>query len=256
MKKIFALGILTLSLAGNALAYYQAEQGRWLNRDPIEEQGGVNVYGFVGNGTLDFVDTDGRRWWSNEKKPSYIEQEDSVNCAGYALGREHAVGPSDKASLKEMAEGLGWECTVGVSAAACKEHCEEDGYNEYVEGYLYLHKEIDPNEARKYIKDKVGYKRERDLIDKRDHWGTWAVMNKRYGRDYGSASYDFHFLRGQPDGSYRFQHRKACKGSKEDFTKGPPDPDNIWTSTETDKDYFDEKQGLAKMCCCRCKKKE
>jgi len=29
--------------------YYDSETGRWLNRDPIEEQGGVNLYGFVGN---------------------------------------------------------------------------------------------------------------------------------------------------------------------------------------------------------------
>jgi len=61
MKKIFALGILTLSLAGNAHAYYQAEQGRWLNRDPIEEQGGVNVYGFVGNDSSNQYDILGDR---------------------------------------------------------------------------------------------------------------------------------------------------------------------------------------------------
>ncbi len=29
--------------------YYDADMGRWINRDPIEERGGVNVYGFVGN---------------------------------------------------------------------------------------------------------------------------------------------------------------------------------------------------------------
>ena len=29
--------------------YYEPETGRWLNRDPIEEQGGLNLYGFVGN---------------------------------------------------------------------------------------------------------------------------------------------------------------------------------------------------------------
>ena len=29
--------------------YYNPETGRWLSRDPIEEQGGVNLYGFVGN---------------------------------------------------------------------------------------------------------------------------------------------------------------------------------------------------------------
>jgi len=29
--------------------YYDPSTGRWLNRDPIAEQGGVNLYGFVGN---------------------------------------------------------------------------------------------------------------------------------------------------------------------------------------------------------------
>ncbi|OVE75016.1 hypothetical protein BVX97_05800, partial [bacterium E08(2017)] len=29
--------------------YYDAGMGRWLNRDPIAEQGGLNLYGFVGN---------------------------------------------------------------------------------------------------------------------------------------------------------------------------------------------------------------
>ena len=29
--------------------YYHPNLGRWINRDPIEESGGMNVYGFVGN---------------------------------------------------------------------------------------------------------------------------------------------------------------------------------------------------------------
>lgn len=29
---------------------------RWLNRDPIEEDGGLNLYGFVGNSALDSID--------------------------------------------------------------------------------------------------------------------------------------------------------------------------------------------------------
>ena len=29
--------------------WYDAGMGRWVNRDPIEEKGGVNLYGFVGN---------------------------------------------------------------------------------------------------------------------------------------------------------------------------------------------------------------
>ncbi|MCP3891851.1 MAG: hypothetical protein GY702_23740, partial [Desulfobulbaceae bacterium] len=29
--------------------FYQAELGRWVSRDPLGEDGGVNLYGFVGN---------------------------------------------------------------------------------------------------------------------------------------------------------------------------------------------------------------
>ena len=35
---------------------YNASTGRWLSRDPIEEQGGANLYGFVQNAALNFFD--------------------------------------------------------------------------------------------------------------------------------------------------------------------------------------------------------
>ena len=54
-KRLLQLSIF-LFLASTTHAYYQAEQGRWLNRDPIEERGGVNVYGFVGNNLIGNID--------------------------------------------------------------------------------------------------------------------------------------------------------------------------------------------------------
>jgi RHS repeat-associated protein len=36
--------------------YYSPETGRWTNRDPIEEQGGINLYGMVGNDPVNRVD--------------------------------------------------------------------------------------------------------------------------------------------------------------------------------------------------------
>ncbi len=33
------------------------ELGRWISRDPIGEEGGINIYGFVGNNSVDFVDS-------------------------------------------------------------------------------------------------------------------------------------------------------------------------------------------------------
>ncbi|OQB82731.1 MAG: tRNA3(Ser)-specific nuclease WapA precursor [Verrucomicrobia bacterium ADurb.Bin122] len=36
------------------LRYYNPQAGRWINRDPIEERGGVNLYGFVNNAPTNF----------------------------------------------------------------------------------------------------------------------------------------------------------------------------------------------------------
>ena len=36
--------------------YYNPELGRWISRDPIEEQGGYNLYGMLANNTLYFWD--------------------------------------------------------------------------------------------------------------------------------------------------------------------------------------------------------
>ncbi len=36
--------------------YYEPELGRFINRDPIEEDGGLNLYGFVGNNPVNFYD--------------------------------------------------------------------------------------------------------------------------------------------------------------------------------------------------------
>jgi RHS repeat-associated protein len=40
--------------------YYSASTGRWLGRDPIAENGGLNLYGFVYNNPPNLVDKDGR----------------------------------------------------------------------------------------------------------------------------------------------------------------------------------------------------
>ena len=39
--------------------HYSPALGRWLSRDPIEEQGGLNLYAFVGNVPTSFVDNQG-----------------------------------------------------------------------------------------------------------------------------------------------------------------------------------------------------
>ncbi|UDQ97755.1 RHS repeat-associated core domain-containing protein [Lentisphaerota bacterium WC36G] len=36
--------------------YYNPVNGKWLSRDPIEEFGGYNLYGFIGNDVISFID--------------------------------------------------------------------------------------------------------------------------------------------------------------------------------------------------------
>ena len=43
--------------------FYSPYLGRWLTRDPIEEEGGLNLYGFVRNYGVNGVDVDGRLLW-------------------------------------------------------------------------------------------------------------------------------------------------------------------------------------------------
>jgi RHS repeat-associated protein len=43
--------------------FYDPGAGRWLNRDPIEEEGGVNLYGMVGSDTVNSIDVHGLTGW-------------------------------------------------------------------------------------------------------------------------------------------------------------------------------------------------
>ena len=42
-----------------AQAFYNPEKGRWINRDPIGEEGGSNLYGFVANTPVNAIDLHG-----------------------------------------------------------------------------------------------------------------------------------------------------------------------------------------------------
>ncbi len=63
-------GHYTNARTGLVLAPYRAyspELGRWISRDPIEEDGGINLYGYVGNGPLQAVDPLGLDVFFNEE---------------------------------------------------------------------------------------------------------------------------------------------------------------------------------------------
>ncbi len=52
--------------------YYSPALGRWMSRAPIEERGGLNLYGFVNNDPVNKWDTLGL-FWEKEKKKEIIK---------------------------------------------------------------------------------------------------------------------------------------------------------------------------------------
>jgi RHS repeat-associated protein len=48
--------------------YYDASTGDWLNRDPLGERGGINLYGFVQNDSLNGFDKFGLLFSARRKR--------------------------------------------------------------------------------------------------------------------------------------------------------------------------------------------
>jgi hypothetical protein len=44
---------------------YDPRTGRWLSRDPIEEEGGFNLYAYVGGDPINYIDPLGLWWWGD-----------------------------------------------------------------------------------------------------------------------------------------------------------------------------------------------
>ena len=52
--------------------YYNPADGRWINRDPIAEQGGWNLYGFVRNSPYIFNDLNGNDRYISQILPDQL----------------------------------------------------------------------------------------------------------------------------------------------------------------------------------------
>lgn len=115
--------------------YYSTKLGRWTTRDPIEEQGGVNLYGFVGNDPINRIDPFGTRQYSFPNMPynGGIQAGDQIQ-----VGCDHgnyraligtitieAYYPVDKLRFPDKATGgWSWHAGGGVRLSALFEEEE------------------------------------------------------------------------------------------------------------------------------------
>ncbi len=107
-------------MAGYSYRYYDPVTGRWPSRDPIEELGGLNLFGFVRNDGVNWIDFLGladinvtilREYYKNETVGSfeaYPSDKKILKCCGTVVGTtlelrkgKYSLVPDPKYTSKE-----------------------------------------------------------------------------------------------------------------------------------------------------------
>ena len=130
--------------------YYTPQTGRWINRDPIEEEGGLNLYGFVGNDGVNFVDIFGLavfKKWPSGNSGSWaggffgVDLNPDFESAGNktdSLGEEYIdsyIYYIDKSNTVE-------DFISDVSSALKKKDADGEAAYKIVGGYSLTHGEV------------------------------------------------------------------------------------------------------------------
>jgi len=91
----------TILVSYYGFRYYDPVTGRWPSRDPIEEKGGLNLYGFVGNDGVNAWDLLGL-WWCCDK----CEQEDAIDEDSIGIELFSVVPLGVNPNIRDMADSL------------------------------------------------------------------------------------------------------------------------------------------------------
>ena len=112
-SRICTVGMLTAVImilcAQTGWAYYNPSSGRWLSRDPIEEEGGENLYSLVGNSPVDYYDELGlaeNSWrWNDGGEGSLVPAEPEE-------GGTRVLIWEGTARVQRCIDQNGWEITT------------------------------------------------------------------------------------------------------------------------------------------------
>jgi RHS repeat-associated protein len=136
--------------------YYNASSGRWLSRDPMGEQGGVNLYGFVGNNGVNAVDLLGLWSSPNMSFPQMVAQGMSARDIALVLGIPLATATA-MVEAEKLVQAAKQKVEQLERDAKGKDPCERarDAVKRAEKSIKSFEKNIDKHE--KYINDPNSY---------------------------------------------------------------------------------------------------
>lgn len=114
--------------------FYRPEHGRWLNRDPIEEDGGENLYAFCWNSPVEFVDIDGLV--SVKESMEILYDLFTGVKPGQELGRTE-VSATVKTPCKCNEKSGGWSLDEAIVEVISTVHHQNDGYKNHPGAALF-----------------------------------------------------------------------------------------------------------------------
>jgi hypothetical protein len=104
-------------------------QANWLNRDPIGELGGINLYGFVGNNPINFCDPLGLAlgdWWDVGATQGYLNNSSANGLSGGGvLGYLQFIGSQLAEDLIDISGASSVAGSAQQSGAASANPCDQ-----------------------------------------------------------------------------------------------------------------------------------
>ncbi len=150
--------------------YYDPETGRWLNRDPIEELGGMNLFGFVGNEAVNRWDVLGLKVPPFVKGPVALV----LSCAKEIIASRIIGSLKQRLTAETLAkEVIALDCPSRSSRRTNRIVDLDDWYKGLLQGYNLSSqilscvtgaainkgmKKVTPNEVPEKLRDKIGDK--------------------------------------------------------------------------------------------------
>jgi hypothetical protein len=208
-------------------AHYDPNQGRWMNRDPIEENGGLNLHGFVGNDGVNQWDVLGKKFEQHDTQRVLSlpgEKELGATLSRAFLGAKCECDPSKNTWSPHLVRF--WvQAYIVVRTHLYKDGKYYQRVNEGVDGTI-AHEQIHVNNFKKWhdanepkaqeeLSDKFSFNSKKecsDYIDSRRY--TWVSSY------YKSFLDEFH----HKNGPYSRGSSEVIGGPTSGNFDAPPDP--------------------------------